>query len=351
MKPVRALVALLLALLVVAPAPVAAQTAPAALGVGPFAKGTVVALRGTPHLWFVDGLGTLHWASDIRALANRDITPGSRVEVTREQLMTLPRGEPWLSTAFVSIGEAIYAGSWAPNAAAPALLRVQSPADLQLLGVESSNYRTVVLERAAWEQRFGMSLDRLTRGELARLIPAGAAPEPWSQFASTAGGFAVWAPTVGAPPPAEQARRLPPELGDLHLFVFGSYLDGPSALYSAGSATLPREVLQQVRLLGPDAFFESIRSEIVRSEDVRLVGYRSITQGVHRGREVTLEPIVPERVVAANPFASLTVTFRVYIVGDKLYAVSALKSPATAPGPDVAKFLDSFRLLPSCCPT
>ena len=34
---------------------------------GTFAHGTVVALHGTPHLWFADAHDVLHWGGDTRA--------------------------------------------------------------------------------------------------------------------------------------------------------------------------------------------------------------------------------------------------------------------------------------------
>ena len=36
-------------------------------GQGAFAHGAVVALQGTPHLWFADEHGVLHWGGDTRA--------------------------------------------------------------------------------------------------------------------------------------------------------------------------------------------------------------------------------------------------------------------------------------------
>ena len=55
-----------------------------------FPHGTVVALQGTPHLWFADAQGVLHWGGDTRALAGRYINWNNRVEVGLEQLRALP---------------------------------------------------------------------------------------------------------------------------------------------------------------------------------------------------------------------------------------------------------------------
>ena len=40
-------------------------------GQGSFAHGAVVALQGTPHLWFADEHGVLHWGGDTRALGRQ----------------------------------------------------------------------------------------------------------------------------------------------------------------------------------------------------------------------------------------------------------------------------------------
>ena len=91
-----------------------AAAAPAARAQGTFAHGTVVALRGTPHLWVADRQGVLHWAGDTRALADKYVRWGreSRVEVTLEQLRRLTRGDPWLSAGLLKDGDPIYLVKW-----------------------------------------------------------------------------------------------------------------------------------------------------------------------------------------------------------------------------------------------
>lgn len=128
--------------------------------------GTVVALKGTPHLWFADELGVLHWAGDGRALEGRLVSWEARREVTLPELHGLPRGEPWLSLALLKDGDPIYLPRWEPNDAVPQLLRIPTLADLELFGVNSSNFWTFVLERPEWERRFRMSAAALLRGEL-----------------------------------------------------------------------------------------------------------------------------------------------------------------------------------------
>ena len=136
---------------------------------GTFAPGTVVVLRGTPHLWIADSDGVLHWAGDTRALAHKYIRwgPESRIEVTLEQLWRFTRGDPWLSAGLLKDGDPIYLVKWEQDWSEPQLLHIQSLRDLALFGVNTSNYGRVVMNRPTWEARFDRSTAGLLRADLA----------------------------------------------------------------------------------------------------------------------------------------------------------------------------------------
>ena len=136
-----------------------------------FAPGTVVALQGTPHLWFADDQGVLHWGGDTRALAGRNINWNNRVEVSLEQLRTLPGGDPWLSTGLLKDGDPIYFPKWETEWAAPRLFHIQSIRDVELFGINGSNYGALVLERPVWESRSGFSAADLQRSTLPVSVP------------------------------------------------------------------------------------------------------------------------------------------------------------------------------------
>src|SRR5437016_1916321 len=72
------------------------------------APGAVVALTGTTNLWVGDDQGVIHFVGDPAALAGKSVDWSSRTELTLSQIATLPHGDPWLSTAMVQIGGAIY---------------------------------------------------------------------------------------------------------------------------------------------------------------------------------------------------------------------------------------------------
>ena len=172
---------------------------PPAATAQPLPAGAVVALRGTPHLWVAGDDGRLHWAGDTRALAGKTIDWGSRREVSLDELLRLPRGDPWLSAGLVKIGDPIYFPKWESNEARPTLLHIQSIRDVELFGIDATNYGTFVLDQAVWEQRYGFPTASLTRGVLAPATGgSGQAPAPAPTASSgpfvdrNCGDFSTW---------------------------------------------------------------------------------------------------------------------------------------------------------------
>ena len=141
---------------------------------GVFAHGAVVALQGTPHLWIADEQGILHWAGDTRALAGKHVRWDNRIEVTVGQLQGLHRGDPWLSAGLLKDGDPIYLVKWETDWPRPRLFHIQSIADVELFGINGSNYGNFVLDLATWEQRFGIS----ATGLQVATLPAATAPPP-----------------------------------------------------------------------------------------------------------------------------------------------------------------------------
>ena len=161
-----------------------------------FAPGAVVALEGTPHLWIADDQGVLHWGGDTRALANRHINWSARTEVGLAALRALPKGDPWLSAGLLKQGDPIYLVKWETEWPQPRLFHIQSIADVEIFGINETNYGNFVLDVATWEARYGMSVAGLQRAQLpaavtsadttpttrrARLLP----PSPTRSLAAT----------------------------------------------------------------------------------------------------------------------------------------------------------------------
>jgi hypothetical protein len=202
----------LLALCILALVPLAAASASAApLAQQTVPPGTVIALQGTPHLWVADEQGALHWGGDTRALAGKAISWGDTRQVNIQQLRSFKIGDPWLSAGLLKIGDPIYLVKWESNQAQPTLLHIQSITDVELFGINATNYGALVMEQAAWEQRFGMSVATLQRGMLASAVPPAATPTPTPAPAS--GATATATPASSGRLEAKLAERTFQNLG------------------------------------------------------------------------------------------------------------------------------------------
>ncbi|MBI3971514.1 MAG: hypothetical protein HY332_09515 [Chloroflexi bacterium] len=173
--------------------------------IAPLPHGAVVALSGTPHLWIAGDDGLLHWAGDTRAVAGKFVDWGNRREVTLDELKTLSRGDPWLSTGLLKSGDPIYLAKWETEAAAPTLLHIQSLADVELFGINATNYGSMVFEPPAWEALSGMSSGALMRGVLSPVSAASSAAIP----AATATPASTTAASAETPTPVVRLNRTP----------------------------------------------------------------------------------------------------------------------------------------------
>ena len=161
-------------LIVLAIAVAAFVAVPVAQAQQVFVHGAVVALQGTPHLWIADEQGVLHWGGDTRALAGRHVNWSARIEVSLDGLRALETGDPWLSAGLLKDGDPIYLVKWETEWPQPRLLHIQSIADVELFGINETNYGNFVLDIAAWEARYGMSVAGLERAELPAAVASAA---------------------------------------------------------------------------------------------------------------------------------------------------------------------------------
>ena len=133
--------------------------------------GGVIQLEDSSHLWILDQDLRMHWAGDTRALVGRTVDWNCRITGRLTEVRLVPRGDPWLSTGLVKIGELIYLAKWETDQPRPTLLHVQSIRDLELFGIDGSNYTRFVLDAPEWERTFGIALAELPRSELASIVP------------------------------------------------------------------------------------------------------------------------------------------------------------------------------------
>jgi hypothetical protein len=160
------------------------------LGQQTAAPNGTIALTGTPHLWIADVEGAIHWGGDTRALADKTINWSDRKEVTLAQLRSYKIGDPWLSSGLLKMGDPIYLVKWETNQEKPTLLHIQSIQDVELFGINGTNYGAMVMEQAAWESKYMMAAASLTRGVLASAVTPAATPTP--------GGTPTRVPTLKA---------------------------------------------------------------------------------------------------------------------------------------------------------
>ena len=135
------------------------------------APGAVVGLAGTPHIWIADDQGVLHWGGDTRALTGKHVNWGDRRTVSLAALQALPIGDPWLSAGLLKDGDSIYLVEWEAEWLQPRLLHIQSIEDVELFGINGSNYGDFVLDKPVWEARYGFEVAYLPRGVLAAAAP------------------------------------------------------------------------------------------------------------------------------------------------------------------------------------
>lgn len=152
------------------------------------APGTVFQLQGTVHLWIADHHGVLHWAGDTRALAGKYVAWSNRRDVSLAELQTYRIGDPWLSAGLLKDGFAIYQVKWESEWLLPKLLHIQSIKDVELFGIDSTNYGDLVLDKFHWEYRYRLRVAGLQREILPAVVPGpsptpmptwGSIPTPW----------------------------------------------------------------------------------------------------------------------------------------------------------------------------
>jgi hypothetical protein len=136
-------------------------------------SGAVARVDGLPYIWVADDGGVLHWVGDTRALLNLTPNWAEMRDLTREQLVELARtkriGAPALSAGLVKLGDAIYLVRWEVDQTSPTLMRIAEAVDLDVFGVSGENYG-VVMDGSAWQERFGVPPDSLTKGALSSVV-------------------------------------------------------------------------------------------------------------------------------------------------------------------------------------
>ena len=152
----------------------------------------------------------LHWGGDTRALAGKHVNWNDRRDVSLAELQTFPIGDPWLSAGLLKDGDPIYQVKWETEWLLPKLLHIQRIEDVEIFGIWTANYGNYVIDKAAWEQRYGIEASTLERHPLASAVPPGIT---LTLNRVTSGAASVPAPPA---PPAPQ-----PASDQAEVYTFG----------------------------------------------------------------------------------------------------------------------------------
>lgn len=152
---------------------------------------------------------------------------------------------------------------------------------------------------------------------------------PWENFSSSEGRFILLAPTT----PTAAKRELDTKVGKLMLYSFtasnttgffvGTFGDYPNAASDSE---------QTERIL------DGVRRGVIRGTGATLISEKQKWIRGHPGREFTGSARVEN--------TDVKYTWRIYLVGRRLYQLAVATVADNASHPDVTKFLNSFDLIP-----
>lgn len=149
--------------------------------------GTPVQLRETRHLYIVGEDGRLHWGGDTRALLDKQVF-WDKLKIwpyrTISRQSVAPLGDPWLSAGLLKDGDPIYLVKWEHDWEQPKLLHIPSIRDVEIFGINTSNYGRFVMDKATWETKYGFKVADLEHGTLQ--------PATWGRWRGHPRGHSQW---------------------------------------------------------------------------------------------------------------------------------------------------------------
>lgn len=146
----------------------------------------------------------------------------------------------------------------------------------------------------------------------------------WQKFIFRDGGFSVWMPEGIS---SKETVILETVIGQLNFEVFTS--NPPSWRFVAAYA----QELTQEQLQDPQALLTAVRDGIIQKTAFKLTGDRNIPDNQYPGKELSMQD------------GDESITFRVYLIGGRVYVLAAGQKNAQGISSEVVSFFDSFRLL------
>lgn len=154
-----------------------------------------------------------------------------------------------------------------------------------------------------------------------------ATPAAWAEFRSGAGRFAVQVPGGSL---EEQTQTVDTQVGTLTMYTLSR--SEKTIQYGVNYADYPAEVVAQS---DPGKMLQGAQDGALNSSNSRLVSDRVMTLGGHPGRQYKAE----------SQDGKYALTARIYLVDNRLYQVVVITPPDQSQPENVARFLDSFRLV------
>ena len=160
---------------------------------------------------------------------------------------------------------------------------------------------------------------------------------PWQTFNSPEGRFSVVVPTE----PKAEVREVDSVVGKLTLYSYASSSEAAYLMVSYGDypnepadAAIAEKVLDGVR----EGVLKSIGGEVISASKIVLKGRASSGAPLieYPGREFTGNKI--------QDGSEIYYSWKVYLVGRRLYQLAAITNKANATSPDISKFLTSFQV-------
>jgi hypothetical protein len=158
--------------------------------------------------------------------------------------------------------------------------------------------------------------------------PSATGTASWEKFSSSEGRFTLLSPTK----PEAASREVDSKVGKLMLYTFSSNSQVAFLMISYGDyPNAASDSVQAERIL------DGVRDGVIRGSSTSLIAEKQRWIRGYPGREFTGS--------GKSEGRDISYSWRIYLVGRRLYQVAGATLATNAGHPDVAKFLDSFDLI------
>lgn len=174
------------------------------------------------------------------------------------------------------------------------------------------------------QQQLEREIERLNKKPSDNLLTIQEEPQKWLEFTLQEGGFAIWMPGE----PTQQKNVLATADGMLELRGFA--LEKPVSRFAVAYGDYPAAAQWD----NTEAILADAATRIAEQfKGYELTSDRSIALDNYSGKEFNLQR------------SGELLTFRVYLVKQRLYILAASQKNPQSLAEDIVKFFDSFRLL------